>query len=218
MTKEIRWALLGATRGFGKAFLETLPQSSALTLVSSRSKERLDRLDSKIQTLLLDASSSKDYPVFFERLEAFAPHRIVCFIGGGPFGSYDKKKWTDHQWALQISFLFQAELIHRALKIPKVEQIVVIGSAIAEHQPDPGAASYSAAKHGLKGLVSSIQAENIEKDVRLYSPGYMDTEMLPKNAPPRATGKIAEPVVVAADLYKWLMDPMGRNSHRVFAP
>ena len=78
-----------------------------------------------------------------------------------------------------------------------------MGSSVAEDKADPGAASYAAAKHALKGLLESVILEKPDLDVRLFSPGYMDTGMLPQNAWPRQQGLAEDPDAVARRLWQW---------------
>ena len=149
--------------------------------------------------------------------------RLIYFVGGGPHGSFEKKQWKDHQWSWQVSFLTPAHLAHGLIQDPLgLKQIAFIGSAIAGEKADPEAASYCAAKHALQGLVTSIQEEqrhlgvDQRLDLRLYSPGYMDTDLLPKNAWPRQLRKVLKPETVAQDLLHWLADPDQARCHRRF--
>jgi short-subunit dehydrogenase len=99
-------------------------------------------------------------------------------------------------------------VLHFCLNLPSVQQIVVVGSSIAESQPDPGAVSYAAGKHGLKGCISSLQGE-VRKDVRLFSPGYMSTDMLPPQAQARLeqTASIDSAERVAKLFVEWVQNP-----------
>jgi short-subunit dehydrogenase len=92
-----------------------------------------------------------------------------------------------------------------------------VGSAIAELKPDPKAASYAASKSGLHGFVSSLQDELKESAMKigLFSPGYMDTEMLPSTASVRRNGaRINAPLLAAEDLLRWIKE--GNSWHRIF--
>jgi NAD(P)-dependent dehydrogenase (short-subunit alcohol dehydrogenase family) len=84
--------------------------------------------------------------------------------------------------------------------------VILLGSAVAEASADPGAASYCAAKHALKGLIASLRAEIPAWDLRLFSPGYMDTEMLPGNAAARRQG-VYSPARMARELWDWSLTP-----------
>lgn len=157
-----------------------------------------------VETLKLDFSQPADFEELIQSVDKLCPERIFYIAGGGPYGNFVEKEWKDHQWALQVSFLTPMKLLHHCLKRPFLKQIIAVGSAIAEDKADSGAASYAAAKHGLKGLVHSLQAET-EKDVRLFSPGYINTEMLPLAAQGRlAPGvKVNQPADLACEFIDW---------------
>ncbi|NCN41071.1 hypothetical protein GW916_07445, partial [bacterium] len=66
-------------------------------------------------------------------------------------------------------------------------------------------ASYSAAKHALKGLYLSLRVEKPTWDLRLFSPGYLDTELLPKGASVRYK-KVWDPEEVSVRFIDWMLD------------
>jgi short-subunit dehydrogenase len=205
-TSQQKWILIGGSRGLGAEFAKILESKSEKYEILSRKQGGFD------------VTRVEQWETLIPRLSDLGPTKIVYFSGGGPFGEYGSKAFKDHQWAFRLNFEFPAFLLHRVLQaenFDKLQQICFIGSAIAESKPDPGAASYAAAKHGLVGLVSSVQAEpHGTLDLRLYSPGYMDTGMLPANAWPRAqAGLVRSPRDVAGELYSWLGDGQGKNLH-----
>jgi short-subunit dehydrogenase len=131
-----------------------------------------------------------------------AGDKVFYVAGGGPYGAFAEREWKDHQWALEVSFLFPARLLHTFLRHGAGAQFILVGSSVAESEGDPKAASYCAAKHALKGLYSTVRRDYPECDVRLFSPGYMDTELLPANAAVRQQG-IYSPARIAQDLWAW---------------
>ncbi|MBX9769145.1 MAG: hypothetical protein K2X47_17855, partial [Bdellovibrionales bacterium] len=146
--------------------------------------------------------------------------RLIYFVGGGPHGLFQQKQWKDHEWSFQVTFRTPARFLHEVMRNSLgLQQLTFIGSAIAGDSPDPEAASYCAAKHALQGLISSIQEEQRHLpadtlDLRLYSPGYMNTGLLPRNAWPRYKGNVLEPELVAQDLLEWLEDVSQVRCHR----
>lgn len=188
-----RWAILGGSRGLGQAFDQLAVHAGVVTRVWSRTSPQK-----------WDFTDESQWEQGLADLRDFNPTRIFCFAGGGPHGLYSSKQWKDHLWSVRLNFLFPARLLHEILQRPKeIRQVVLIGSAIAEDKPDPLAASYAAGKHALRGLVSSIQAES-KFDVRLFSPPYMQTSLLPANSKPVREG-LAEPAgAVAQRLYQSL--------------
>lgn len=194
-----KFILLGASRGLGWATYQALVKkypAAEFMLVSRKIGE------GNFKSLKFDFSKELSLEFINEVVE-FKPTTIIYFAAGGPYGDFQDKKWADHEWALQVSFLFPAQLMHHLMRIsvPSLKKFVVVGSAIAENKPDPGAASYCAAKHALKGLVSTLQAENKSAfKIDLFSPGYIATDMLPAQSWPRQQGLAASAENVAIQL------------------
>ena len=211
-------AVLGASRGFGRAFCHRIWDDSEdrQLLAMARNEELLSELKADLECPDKHPEQKKDLVEYFScdfsredgqiqafhRLELFHPERIFYFAGGGPYGAFEKKAWKDHVWAWTVTFLFAARVVHWAMQ-HDVEQVVLIGSAISESKGDPKAASYSSAKHALLGLVRSIHLENPAFDLRVFSPGYMDTDLLPAHAPPRHSEEMQSPEEVVEVLWKW---------------
>lgn len=182
-----KFILLGASRGLGWATYQALAKkypAAEFLLVSRKIAE------GNYQSFKYDFA--KDLTAeFLTQISDFKPTTIIYFAAGGPYGNFQDKKWADHQWALNVSFLFPAQLLHSLMQVTpdSLKKFVVVGSAIAENKPDPGAASYCAAKHALKGLVTTLQAENKTAfKIDLFSPGYIETDMLPALSWPRQQG------------------------------
>jgi short-subunit dehydrogenase len=195
--------IVGARRGLGKHIAEVwkkhYPQDTLLGSSRQTEKDLLFRCD------LAKAEEVDGLLQFFDKEQ---PERVFCVAGGGPHGEFISKDWKDHQWALSVSLLSPLKIAHHCLRSQYCKQVILVGSAIAEELPDPLAASYSAAKHGLKGFVSSVVAEGVgTKDLRLFSPGYLDTAMLPVNAAVRAKGKVLSPALAAEIFVKWASEP-----------
>ncbi|MCB0343411.1 MAG: SDR family oxidoreductase, partial [Bdellovibrionales bacterium] len=153
------------------------------------------------------------------KLNEFQPEQIIYVAGGGPFGRFHDKKWKDHEWAWQVSFLTPARLLHWAGGQKQLKQFIVIGSSVAEDNPDPNAASYASAKHALKGLVTSVQKEDPPFDLRLFSPSYMDTDMLPPSSWPRREGlKLRDPNEIAREFWDWALNDDGPKHFRYESP
>lgn len=199
-----RVVIIGASRGLG-AELCAIASRQAEVLGVSRSQGHAARW--------FKQDLSKDISPLLETLKEFKPNQIFYVAGGGPFGDFASKDFKDHQWCFRTTFESAARVVHEFLG--KSDQIVLCGSAVAEANADPKAASYAAAKHALKGLYASIIAEKPSTDLRLFSPGYLDTELLPKNASVRYKG-VWDPKVVAMDLWQWSENKQGRFGHKIY--
>lgn len=203
-----RIAILGASRGLGWALYTQLAEMNKETSFFLSSRKIDEKLKFISNNTILKAQDFSKLPVgshFLKDLNKFNPTHLIYMAGGGPYGEFQTKKWSDHLWALSTTFLYPAELLHVILSHPNewssLQQFVCVGSAIAEDKPDPLAASYAAAKHALKGLVTTIQMEDVKKPkVLLFSPGYMQTELLPQASWPAKQGLTEDVMKVAEKL------------------
>lgn len=203
-------AILGASKGLGAKLALLLQKElpTASLFLAARSKELLQSLARPTDIVRdMDFTGSDCLDHCVSALSEFSPDKLFYVAGGGPFGRFEDKSWKDHLWALKLNLLFPAELIHHLLSHPlnfkNLRQIIVVGSAVAGNAPDPNASSYAAAKHGLRGLVSSLQLEERRVDVQIYEPTYMDTKLLPPNAWPRQQGIAVSPEVEAVKLWQF---------------
>ncbi len=208
-----RFILLGSSRGLGWATYQALSRvypESAYLLSSRKIQEKAADFRANTECSHYDFSQGELTEDFLRTLENFHGTHLIYFAGGGPYGFFSQKKWSAHQWCLETTFLFPARLLHEVLgqqqRWASLEQIIFIGSAVAENQADPQAASYAAAKHALKGLITTVQQENLiannrqAPEILLFSPGYMQTDLLPLHSEPRQKGLAEKPEVVAEKL------------------
>lgn len=213
-------AFLGCSRGLGLAVCQEMDRRETLkkALLVARQEMSLQRLSQDLaapsQIQKLDFSVSENVDVLLTQLKTIQPQRVFYFAGGGCYGNFAAKKWRDHLWGLQVTFLTPARLLHSILSDPTlacIEQIIFVGSQVADNQGDAGASSYAAAKHGLRGLTQSILGEGCGKDLRFFRPGYMDTDMLPPKCPPRRRGGVLiKPEEAARIFVDWALNPSGR--------
>lgn len=194
-------AIIGASRGLGAAIVRSKPTDSVI-LAIARNRERLARLQTEMgeSIQIFPADITSDFDRMLGGLQEFQPSRVFYLAGGGPYGEFQKKAWKDHVWAWEVTFLAAARLVHALLN--DSPQIILCGSSVAESSGDPRAASYASAKHALRGLYESLRRENPKLDLRLFSPGYLDTELLPKGASVRYKG-VWNPELVAKKFWDW---------------
>lgn len=202
-----RILVLGGSRGLGAAIVQLFKEQNLDAISISRKS-----------SVTADFSKADQSDDVIKRIREFAPQRIIYCAAGGPFGAFGQFHWKDHAWALRVTFEFPAMLLHSLIQNPleNLRQVVVVGSSVAESQPDPGAAAYSAAKHALRGLVTTLQKETIPFDLRLLSPGYMMTDLLPVDSAPRREGKARDPLKVAQLMIQSISDPALRLQNQSF--
>ena len=200
-----RYVILGASRGLGQALYQNLMNknlAAQFLLVSRKINEEPTKNHHHTIIFKNDFSVLPVAENLLTEIKNFKPTHIIYCAGGGPYGNFETKKWSDHVWALNVNFLFPAELLHvlstTSILVDHLKKVIFVGSAIAESQPDSKASSYAAAKHALKGLVTTVQLEStLSFKVKLFSPSYMLTDLLPKNSIPRLDNK-AESIESAA--------------------
>lgn len=207
-----RVAIMGASRGLGRDLAKVASSAGAEVLAFSR------RPGADLPGVTFhgaDFSREEGQLAVLERLRMEpALSRVFLIAGGGPYGEFGTREWKDHQWAWQVSFQFPARVLHSLMASKREVQVILCGSSVAEDVGDPGAASYASAKHALRGLYASLRLERPEWDVRLFSPGYMDTDLLPAGAAARSMG-VWSPLSVAQNLWYWALGP-DKGGHRVY--
>lgn len=217
-----RILVLGASRGLGAELVRGLcglgPSMSVLGV--ARKEPLLHQLttecNGQFKAKGLDLSHPDSWPILDKILSEFSPTRIFYVAGGGPFGAFGEKSFSAHQWAWRVTFETPAFLAHRLLQSHDHTPLILVGSSVCENRADAKASSYSAAKHALLGLYKSLREEEPRWDLRLYSPGYMDTSLIPPNAKVRSK-TLWDPKVVAGDLLTWAFDPMCVGEHKVLS-
>lgn len=205
--------ILGASRGLGYELSKTAASQGARVTGFARKGELLATLEQEFQSFsarIADFTRPEGQQTVLSYLTEQPIDKIFYVAGGGPYGPFEKPDWKDHEWAWEVTFKFPAKILHTLARMPQKPQIILVGSSIAEADGDPKAASYASAKHALRGLQQSLNKENPEWDVRLFSPGYMDTDMLPASAPVRAQG-VYSPRQIAEELWSWSLDPSART-------
>ena len=207
--------ILGASRGLGAELVKTISSRQVPVLGVARKEVLLKKLKDENQQFtyqVADFSKLADQQELIMQLTNPATEKIFYTAGGGPYGLYGKHQWSDHQWALEVCFLFPARLLHALAQKNLQPQVILVGSSVAESDADPNATSYASAKHALKGLFASLRKEYPNWDLRLFSPGYIDTELLPANAAVRKHG-VFNPTTLAQDLWTWSLttDPSGHK-------
>lgn len=202
-----RILVLGGSRGLGAALVNLLKIKNLDAISISRKSSEV-----------ADFSNVDQWEMILTRIRELNPTRIIYCAGGGPYGSFGQFQWKAHAWALRTTFEFPAFLIHSLIREPlaNLAQVAVIGSTIAESQPDAGAVAYAAAKHALRGLVTSLQKEGINYDLRLLSPGYMSTDLLPLDSAPRREGRARDPFKIAAQMIQSISDPALKLQNKSF--
>ncbi|MCC6138560.1 MAG: SDR family oxidoreductase [Bdellovibrionaceae bacterium] len=202
--------IIGGRRGLGKNIADHWKRECPEDTVQTSSR-------TVGADYLCDLSQEESVSELLKILDREQPKYVFCIPGGGPYGKFSAKEWKDHSWGLSVTLLAPMRITHHLLRSAYCEQIILVGSAIAESSADPNAASYCAAKHGLKGFASTLVEEVSGKDIRLFSPGYMATDMLPANAAVKTGKTPVDPMLVAREFVQWARIPKAAW-HKVYTP
>ena len=212
-----RAVILGASRGLGAQLARYACSTTYPVVGFGRKQSALQALREEHPLFsyeVADFSKPADQDRVIEYLLNGNFNKVFYIAGGGPYGPFVKHGFKDHDWAWEVTFRFPARLVHVLAAAHPLAQLILTGSSVAESSADPLAASYCAGKHALKGLFTSVAKELPEWDLRLFSPGYMDTEMLPANAAVRQLG-VYDPGQIARELWTWSLSA-DKGGHKLY--
>jgi short-subunit dehydrogenase len=147
---------------------------------------------------------------------------VVANAGAGAYGPFAEMSPDDYRRTLEITLLGMINTAHAAL--PHLERtggtLVVVGS-VAGRVPTPWLSVYSAAKHGVRGFVRSLDAElrasSSSARISLVAPGPVDTPFwrhartVDRRLPPELPG-VYRPEDVAAEITRALVSARTERS------
>ncbi len=186
-----RILVTGASSGIGLATAEQLAYEGAQVALLARGEHGLERAKRRLEELGAEAVTVSADVRDREALTA-AVDEVVGELGGldvvvagaaaASFGPFTETSGEDFDATVATVLGGSANTIRATL--PHLERsagaIVVIGS-IAARMPLPGLSAYTAAKHGLAGLLWTLRVELAEAGspltVSLINPGAVDTPL-----------------------------------------
>lgn len=185
--RETIW-IIGASDGIGAALARAFAMRGARLILSARSADRLDDLVREIGTdphiaLPLDVSDRASLEQAVAAVSDFgAVDRVIHMAAVYDPGRIDE---IDAETAARIVSINLTGSFHISQLAPKVlrpgGQLAMCGS-IAGYFGLPQGQIYSATKAGVINLVESLKAELQGRiDVRLISPGFVDTRLTQRN-------------------------------------
>jgi NAD(P)-dependent dehydrogenase (short-subunit alcohol dehydrogenase family) len=184
--RETIW-IIGATEGIGAALAQQWARRGARLVLSARSAARLEQAAASLGpdhfAVPLDVSDRASLDAAAERIARIGPlHRVVHLAA-----LYDPGKVgdLDPQNAARIVAVNLTGSFHVAQVAPRLlrdgGQLALCGSA-AGYFGLPQGQIYSATKAGVISLAQSLRAELAGRiDVRLISPGFVDTRLTQRN-------------------------------------
>lgn len=183
--------ILGASKGLGLEVLGRYPDAIGCSRKSDNP---------------IDFSKSDAVEKVMALIKCHKPDAVFYVAGGGPHGDFFSKSLQSHKWAYQVNYFTPVALAYELIAQGYGGAFIYIGSAIAERSESNQSLSYSQSKKMAKQSFLSLDEKALK--VRVFSPPYMNTGMLTKNAWPRieAPELVIEPGKVADELVSWLAD------------
>jgi NAD(P)-dependent dehydrogenase (short-subunit alcohol dehydrogenase family) len=223
----MRVLLTGASSGIGAATARRLAKRGDDVVLVARGREGLDKVAREVEelggTALVAEADITDREALrgaFDRAvaELGGLDAVIANAGAGAYGLFRDLDPEDVDRTIQVVLIGAANTIREAL--PHLERshgTLVATASVAGLYPMPLAAAYSAAKHGLRGLVNSIRIElrATGSDVRIamVHPGPVDTpfwvNVTPEDfMPPKMPPQIAQdPDEIARQLIRAIEKP-----------
>jgi NAD(P)-dependent dehydrogenase (short-subunit alcohol dehydrogenase family) len=208
----------GGGRGIGAGVAHRLSERGHRVALCARSSDQLESVASRLpgKSLILPADLLVPDAVdgVFGRVEREWGPVEVLVANAGAAASAPLVRTTDEDWQhmLDLNLTTPFRCVRRALPAMTDAgwgRVVVIASTAAK-QGDPYIAAYTAAKHGVLGLVRSAAAEIARTGVTVNAvcPGYVDTPMTELSAEMivAATGRTREEALAVLEAKQ----PIGR--------
>jgi NAD(P)-dependent dehydrogenase (short-subunit alcohol dehydrogenase family) len=177
----------GAGRGIGRAVAQRLSAEGHRVALTARSAGQLEEVAAALPgpslVLPADITVASAVDETFASVEAAWGPVDVLVAGAGSGASAKLADTTDEIWQAQLDLLLTAPFRCMRRAVPGMVgrgwgRVVVIAS-VAAKRGEPYIAAYTAAKHGVLGLVRAAAAELARTGVTVNAvcPAYVDTPM-----------------------------------------
>ena len=200
-TSPLRILITGASRGIGREIAIQLLDAGHSVAITARNLIDLKAVvagrSNKTLTIVADSTDPDSGESTIKEINANWGGLDVLIINAGDGAAAPIEKTTNEIWENSIALNLTAPFQYIRATVPlmkaaKFGRIIVIAST-AGVEGEPNVSAYTAAKHGVIGLVRSAAAE-LEKygiTVNAVCPSYVDTPMTQRSLKAAAsrTGK-----------------------------
>jgi NAD(P)-dependent dehydrogenase (short-subunit alcohol dehydrogenase family) len=206
--------ITGGGTGIGLAIAQMLVARGAHVTITGRRQDVLEEVASDGMTpIAMDVRNEEDVVAKIAAAVAARGPVQICVPNAGlatgkALHKTDMAFWRDMMATnLDGAFLTIRECLHGMRETDWGRVIAV--SSMAGLKGLPGAACYSASKHGMIGLIRSLSEEYMGKPYTFNSlcPGYVDTPIVTRN-----TQSISERAGITADAAREMM--INSNRHK----
>ncbi len=188
LKKKNIW-IIGASSGIGAALAKKLSQNGATVILSARSEEKLEELSQEIEgksyVFPLDITNHDELCKITKKIKHDHGHIDSAVLLAGMYepSLVSKIKIEDARKIVDVNIMGAFNFINCILPILKYQkygQIILTGS-VAGYRGLPKGQPYSSTKAAIANLAESLRTEESEIDIRLLSPGFVETPMTEKN-------------------------------------
>ena len=194
----------GAGRGIGRAVAVRLAATGHRVALTARSVDQLEQVAATLPgpslVLPADITAAGAVDQVFAAVEAEWDRVEVLVANAGTGASAKLADTTDELWQAQLDLLLTVPFRCVRRAVPAMVERgwgrVVVVASVASKRGEPYVAAYTAAKHGVLGLVRAAAAELARTGVTVNAvcPAYVDTPMTDTTvaAIARRTGRTPE--------------------------
>ncbi|OCX66480.1 short-chain dehydrogenase [Thioclava sp. SK-1] len=179
--RETIW-IIGASSGIGAALARHYAQTGAELIISARSEDKLSKIAKEIGALPLpvDVADRDSLRTAIDQISKPLDRiiHLAALYDPGRIAYLDPDRAAQLVQVNLMGAFHVAQLCPPALR--EGGQLAICGS-VAGYVGLPKGQMYSATKAGVMSLVESLRSETDDRDIRLISPGFVDTPLTAKN-------------------------------------